>query len=63
MSSPFFPNPLGDFEPKRPDFEPETDPDYDDNLEENCPVCNEQLGVHTTREIVLCALKGIQGGK
>ncbi|MCV0373665.1 MAG: hypothetical protein K5793_08960 [Nitrosarchaeum sp.] len=63
MSSPFFPNPLDDFEPKRPDFEPEIDPDYDDNLEENCPVCNEQLGVHTTREIVLCALREIQGGK
>jgi len=27
--NPFFPNPLDDFEPKKPDFEPEIDPDYE----------------------------------
>jgi hypothetical protein len=60
---PFFPNPLGDFEPVKPDFEPEIDPDYEDNLEDDCPVCNQQLGVHSTKEIVECALKEIRGGK
>lgn len=34
--NPFFPNPLDDFEPEKPDFEPEIDPDYEDNLEEDC---------------------------
>jgi len=37
--------------PKRPERFPE---DYEDDLEEDCPVCGEQLGVHTTREIVEC---------
>ena len=60
---PFFPNPFGDFEPKKPDFEPEIDPDYEDSLEDVCPVCNQQLGVHTTREIVVCALREVRGGK
>jgi len=59
----FFPNPLGDFEPEKPDFEPEIDPDYEDNLEDDCPVCNEQLGVHTTRMIVECALREVRGGR
>ena len=27
--NPFFPKPLDDFEPKKPDFEPEIDPDYE----------------------------------
>ena len=47
MSSPpkpFFP----DFEPEKPDFEPEINPDYEDNLEDDCPNCGNQLGVHTT---------------
>jgi len=50
---PFFPNP-----PVRPEKFPE---DYEDNLEEDCPVCSEQLGVHTTKDIVQCALKSLRG--
>ena len=61
--NPFFPNPLDDFKPEKPDFEPEIDPDYEDNLEDDCPVCNEQLGAHTTREIILCALREVRGGR
>ena len=60
MSSPpkpFFP----DFEPKKPDFEPEINPDYEDNLEDDCPNCGNQLGVHTTKEIVQCALNELRG--
>jgi len=50
---PFFPNP-----PVRPERSPE---DYEDDLEEDCPVCSEQLGVHTTRDIVQCALNELRG--
>ena len=35
--------------------------DYEDDLESDCPVCNLQFGVHTTRDIVLCALNEIKG--
>ena len=63
MSSPFFPQPLGDFEPEKPDFEPEIDPDYEKHLEDDCPVCGNQLGVHTTKEIVVCALREVRGGR
>jgi len=62
MSSPpepFFP----DFEPEKPDFEPEIDPDYEEHLEDDCPVCGNQLGVHSTKEIVLCALREVRGGR
>jgi len=59
----FSPSPLGDFEPKKPDFEPEIDPDYEDNLEDDCPVCGNQLGVHTTKEIIQCALREVRGGR
>jgi len=58
-SNPFFPNPLDDFEPKRPDFEPEIDPDWD--LEEDCLSCGNQLGCHTKRDLVQCALNELRG--
>ncbi len=60
---PFFPNPLGDFEPEKPDFEPEIDPDYEEHLEDDCPNCGNQLGVHTTQEIIFCALREVRGGR
>jgi len=59
--NPFFPNPLDDFEPKKPDFVPEIDPDYEDNLEEDCLSCGNQLGCHTTRDLVRCALNELRG--
>ena len=61
IPNPFFPNPLDDFEPQKPDFEPEIDPDFEDNLEEDCPICGNQVGVHTTKEIVRCTLEAIGG--
>jgi len=55
----FFPDdPTGT--PKKPEKFPE---DYEDNLEEDCPSCGEQLGVHTTREIVECALREVRGDR
>ena len=60
LSSLFFPNPLDDFEPKKPDFEPEIDPDYDDSL---CPVCAKRLDQHPINNIVECALVEVRGGK
>jgi len=62
MSSPpkpFFP----DFEPEKPDFEPEIDPDYEEHLEDDCPNCGNQLGAHTTKEIIFCALREVRGGR
>jgi len=59
MNSPgdFLPN-----DPLRPPEKPEYFPeDYDDNLEEDCPNCGNQLGVHSTKEIVICALREIRG--
>ncbi len=50
---PFFPNP-----PTRPERIQE---DYEDDLEEDCLSCGEQLGVHTTKDIVQCALKELRG--
>jgi hypothetical protein len=44
--------------PQRPEHIGE---DYEDDLEEDCPVCNLQFGVHTTRDIVQCALNEIRG--
>ena len=35
--------------------------DYEFRLEEVCSICNLQFGVHTTRDIVLCALNEIRG--
>ena len=58
-SKPFFPNPLDDFEPKRPDFEPEIDPDWD--LEEDCLNCGKQYGVHSTKDILQCAINELRG--
>ena len=57
MSSPepFLPNP-----PDRPEIFPE---DYEDNLEENCSSCGEQLGIHSTRDLVSCALNELRGIK
>ena len=57
IPKPFFPNPLEEFEPKKPDFEPETDPDY----EEDCMSCGISFQNHTTRDIVLCALNELRG--
>jgi hypothetical protein len=33
--------------------------DYEDNLEERCPYCKEQFGIHTAKNIILCALNEI----
>ncbi len=52
-SEPFFPEP-----PVRPERFPE---DYEDNLEEDCLSCGKQLGIHTTKEIVQCALNELRG--
>ena len=55
---PFFP----DFEPKKPDFEPEIDPDYDDS----CPVCTVSMENHSVKQLVECALMAVRyptGGK
>jgi len=49
----FFPNP-----PVRPERFPE---DYEDDLEEECLSCGEQLGVHTDSDIVRCALNELRG--
>ncbi len=55
---PFFP----DFpeHPTRPEKFPE---DYEDNLEEDCSSCGLQLGIHSTRDLIQCALKELRGGK
>ena len=49
----FFPNP-----PERPEKFPE---DYEDDLEEDCLSCGNQLGCHTTRDLVHCALNELRG--
>ena len=51
----FFPEP-----PERPEKVPE---DYEDDLEDDCPICGEQFGIHTTRDIVECALREVRGGR
>ena len=58
MSNPqdFFPDPLTP--PARPERFPE---DYEDNLEDDCLSCGKQYGVHTTKDIVLCALNELRG--
>ena len=57
---------VSNFDLKRSPHLPE--PFYDDyefRLEENCPVCNLQLGFHTEDEIILCVLneKGVEPPK
>ena len=52
---PFFPNP-----PQRPEKFPE---DYEDNLEGDCVSCGKQFGIHSTKEIVQCALNELRGIK
>ena len=34
------------------------DLDYDQNLETDCPVCGEQVGMHCRDDICNCILKG-----
>ena len=81
MSSIFFINPLGYFDPKRPipfGKSPHTEPtwdreepeensekperplsNYDDiDLEDDCLVCGEQIGVHSRNDICNCMSKG-----
>ena len=56
---PFFPyNPLEDFEPPKPDFDPEVDPDYD---EEYCTNCGLDYQTHSNIGLVKCALTIIRG--
>ncbi|NQV91696.1 hypothetical protein HQ489_04440 [Candidatus Woesearchaeota archaeon] len=54
----FNPEPLFPNEPKRPEKFPE---DYEENLEEDCLSCGEQYGVHTTKQLVQCALNELRG--
>jgi len=49
----FFPS-----EHKRPEKFPV---DYEDKLKEDCSSCGLQLGIHSTKEIVQCALNEIRG--
>ena len=60
---PFFPEPLGKFEPEKPDFEPEIDPDYENHLEDNCDFCGRQFGFHTKQDLCKCALSILRGEK
>ena len=51
-----------DIDPKKKPDRPEKFPeDYEDNLEEDCLSCGEQLGVHTDRDILQCALNELRG--
>jgi len=52
---PFFPE-----SPKRPEKFSE---DYEENLEDDCSSCGLQLGIHSTKEIVLCAFNELRGIK
>ena len=52
---PYFPNP-----PQKPEKFPE---DYEDNLEEDCLSCGNQLGLHSTRDVAVCALNELRGIK
>lgn len=52
-----------DIDPTRPPKRPEQFPEeYDDNIEEDCSSCGKQFGIHTTRELVVCALTELRGG-
>ena len=46
---------------KKPDKPEQFLEDYDDNLEGDCSSCGKQFGIHSTREIVQCALNEIRG--
>ncbi len=50
---PFFPN-----EPKRPEKFPD---DYEENLEEDCLSCGKQYGIHSTKDILQCAINELRG--
>ena len=55
-----------DFDPKRSPPRPESFyDDYEFRLEEDCPICNLQFGVHTEDELCLCVLneKGVESPK
>ena len=54
----FFPEIDPEKKPQKPEKIPE---DYEDNLEEDCLSCGKQLGIHTTKEIVQCALNELRG--
>lgn len=56
----------GDFvpniDPKKKPQRPEPNfPDYEDDLEEDCPVCNNRLDEHSTKQIVEFALREVRG--
>ena len=48
---------------KKPDKPEQFPEDYEDNLEDNCSSCGEQLGIHSTKDIILCALNELRGIK
>lgn len=49
-------------DPKKKPEKPEQFPeDFEENLEEDCSSCGLQLGVHTTKDIVQCALNELKG--
>jgi len=51
-----------DIDPKRKPHRPEKFPeDYEDNLEEDCLSCGKQFGIHSTKDIVQCALNELRG--
>ena len=51
-----------DIDPKKkPDKPAQFPEDYEDNLEEDCWSCGQQYGLHTTGDIVLCALNELRG--
>ena len=47
---------------KKPDRPESIAEDYEDYLEEDCLYCGKQFGIHTTRDIVLCAINQLKGG-
>ena len=56
--SEFFP----EIDPTKKPVRPERFPgDYEEDLEEDCLSCGKQYGIHTTKEIVICALKELRG--
>ena len=56
----FFP----EIDPKKKPDKPEQFPEnYEDDLEEDCLSCGKQFEIHSTRDIVLCALNELRGGQ
>ncbi len=50
-----------DIDPKKKPDKPESiTEDYDDNLED-CLSCGKQFEIHTTRELVVCAVTELRG--